>query len=383
MAKKSAANDGDKKEKRTRKVRDFPEVPFKQSLVLGNAIYKYAAGEKVRRLTLLEKMERSPTSGSTQRLFTNSGKYGITIGSYSADHVELTPDGKIVCEPATPPRKLLETKFRLAVSSIPYFLHVYNEYKGKRWPIQSVVADCMRDGGFDYDDFLDQCIDVLIVNLKDLGLLRTIAGAETLIPIEQGLEELASSPSTNTTGLQTQNTGAGDENAEQNWNTTCFYITAIGSEGSDARKHSDLFLNSLVQPAMDELGLDVVRADHIGSPGMITTNVLEHIKKSRLVIADLSMLNPNVFYEIALRHTCKLPIVQIIQKSDRLPFDVNQVNTIQIDTTDIYTLVPKIDTYRAEIAALARQALADPENIGNPISVFYPDFWKPDPVIAA
>ena len=68
--------------------------------------------------------------------------------------------------------------------------------------------------------------------------------------------------------------------------------------------------------------------------------------------------------------------MQIIQKCDRLPFDVNQVNTVVIDTTDIYTLVPKIDVYRAEIAALARQALEDPENIGNPISVFYPKFWQ-------
>lgn len=369
--------------KRTRKTRDFPVVPYKQSLVLGTAIFKYAAGEKVRRLTLLEKMERSPTSGSTQRLFTNSGKYGITSGSYTAEFVELTADGKIVCEPATPQKKLLEAQFKLAVADIPYFNHVYNEYKGKRWPIQGVVADCMRDGGFDNDEFLDQCIDVLVVNLKDLGLLRTIAGAETLVPIEQAIDEIG-------TGKQpvTESNDVADDSAlvtsssnqpdtrDRNWASTCFYVTPIGAEGSDARKHSDLFMSSLIQPAMDELGLDVVRADQIGNPGMITTNILEYLRLSRLVIADLSMLNPNVFYETALRHTCKLPVVQIIQKCDRLPFDVNQVNTVVIDTTDIYTLVPKIDVYRAEIAALARQALEDPENIGNPISVFYPKFWQ-------
>ena len=57
---------------------------------------------------------------------------------------------------------------------------------------------------------------------------------------------------------------------------------------------------------------------------MITTQVLEYLKKSKLAIADLSYLNPNVFYEVALRHALRLPVVQLIRKADRLPFDVNQ-----------------------------------------------------------
>src|SRR5262249_42820294 len=150
----------------------------------------------------------------------------------------------------------------------------------------------------------------------------------------------------------------------------------IGDDGSEQRKHADLFMGSIVQPAMDELKLRVVRADQIGSPGMITSQVIEHIKRSRLVIADLSTLNPNVFYEMALRHACRLPVVKIIRKADRIPFDTNQVRTVVIDTSDIYTLVPKIATYQAEIAAQARSAIENPENAGNPISIFYPSFWK-------
>jgi hypothetical protein len=116
--------------------------------------------------------------------------------------------------------------------------------------------------------------------------------------------------------------------------------------------------------------------DKIAEPGMITSHILEHIKKSRLVVADLSLLNPNVFYEMALRHAVKLPIVQIIRKADRLPFDVNQVNSVVIDNTDIYTFTPAIETYRSQVTTLARRALEDPEHVGNPISVFFPDFWK-------
>ncbi len=108
---------------------------------------------------------------------------------------------------------------------------------------------------------------------------------------------------------------------------------------------------------------------------MITSNVIEHIKRAKLVIADLSMQNPNVFYEIALRHACRLPIVQIRQKGEKLPFDVGQINTIEIDNTSLFTFVPKMETIKAEIASLARAAMQNPEGVSNVITVFYPKYW--------
>ena len=79
---------------------------------------------------------------------------------------------------------------------------------------------------------------------------------------------------------------------------------------------------------------------------------------------------------MATRHVVRLPIVQIIRKADRLPFDVNQVNSIIVDNTDIYSFTPRLETYRSEITALARRAMEDPAHVGNPISVFYPEFWS-------
>ena len=123
---------------------------------------------------------------------------------------------------------------------------------------------------------------------------------------------------------------------------------------------------------MEEFGLKVVRADKIGKPGMITSQIVEHIVKSRLVIADLSFHNPNVFYELALRHVCRLPTVQLIRKCDKIPFDLDQFRTIPIDTTSIFTMVPNLQTYRTEIAAQVRMALKDPDSVDNPVSTYYP-----------
>jgi hypothetical protein len=71
-------------------------------------------------------------------------------------------------------------------------------------------------------------------------------------------------------------------------------------------------------------------------------------------------------------YTEVMSAVQIIRSSDGIPFDLDQFRTIQIDTTNIYMLVPKLETYKAEIANQVRRALSDPDSVGNPLTTFYP-----------
>ena len=368
---------------RTRKARPYPASSFTDALALGQAIMQRAAGEKVRRLTLLSQMDKSPTSSVTTMMITNSGKYGITTGSYRAEFLELTPTGRTVVDSSQTERVRRKASFDLAIDGVAPFKLLYEHYKGKRLPEREVMKDLLRDSNLEVPD-LDECVDTLTVNAKALGLLQTIGGAETLVSIDQAIDEIVGDGG-DTSARKVTNSNASvvsvkkpseTEKQTEDWQKICFYITPIGGENSEERKHSDLFLSSIVQPALEELGLTVVRADQIGEPGMITTQVLEYLKRARLAIADLSYLNPNVFYEVALRHALRLPVVQLIRKSDRLPFDVNQTRTLVFDTSDIYTLVPKLQTYRAEIASQARKALEDPESVGNPISVFYPEFYK-------
>jgi hypothetical protein len=377
MAKKESSE-----KTRTRASRPYPASSFKDALQLAEAIMKHGSGEKVRRLTLLQKMDKSPNSGPTKQMITNSGKYELTTGSYAAEYFELTPKGRLVVDNAVDEKTKRQAKFDLSIAGVEPFNLLYEQYKGKRLPVKEIIKDVLKDSGLTIPDH-DECIDTFIVNAKDLELLQTIGGAETLIPIEQALDELpeskgTSKPSTFAKTEDKQSSTAADTSTSSahDWDKICFYITPIGEENSEQRKHSDLFISSIVQPALDELGLKVIRADQIGEPGMITTQVLEYLKLSKLAIADLSYLNPNVFYEVALRHALRLPVVQIIRKADRLPFDVNQLRTLVFDTTDIYSLIPRLQTYRSEIANQSRKAIEDPESVGNPVSVFYPAFYK-------
>ena len=106
---------------RTRQARPYPASSFTDALPLGEAIMRHASGEKVRRLTLVQQMDKSPNSGTTKMMITNSGKYGITKGSYAAEYLELTETGRAVVvhldHLATDDKRLLtwqSTAFRLS-----------------------------------------------------------------------------------------------------------------------------------------------------------------------------------------------------------------------------------------------------------------------------
>jgi hypothetical protein len=94
----------------------------------------------------------------------------------------------------------------------------------------------------------------------------------------------------------------------------CFFIAPIGKGGSPERKRSDALLRFVVARAAAELGLTAVRADQISEPGQITLQVIDHVLRARAAVADLTGSNANVYYELAIRHTAKLPAALIAEK---------------------------------------------------------------------
>ena len=376
---------GTARRRRPRTQRNFPAGPFEEALELASAIWRVAAGPRVRRLTLFEALERSPDSGGSRQLITNAAKYGLTTGSYAAEHLELTQQGRVASNPDADALERQKARFALAVDGIEPFKALYEAYAGKKVPSQAVMRDLLHEIG-QPEDALQECVDTFIVNAKFLGLLRVIAGAERIVPIDQILDEMAREA--RAIGDRGDASGSSGLRAAQepvahvavasgeDWGKVCFYVTPIGHPESEERQHSDLFLTSLVEPAVAEFDLRLVRADGIGKPGMITAQVIEHLVRARLVVADLSFHNPNVFYELALRHAVRLPVVQIIRASDRIPFDLDQFRTVQIDNSSIYTLVPQLESFRSQIASQIRRALSDEGDPSNPLTVFYPGFWQ-------
>lgn len=356
--------------------RPFPASSFEEALQLAKAAFDYGAGKPVRRLSLFDHLGKSPESGTSRQWITNANKYGLLRGSYAADQLEVTADGVRAVSDDTPTRERAKVRIKLAIQEIEPFNSLFERFGGNKLPARNAMIDAVQEFGVSAGQ-AEEAVDTFVVNARFLGLLQTLSGAERLVTIDHLLDTLPASgaqvgggsivpPPTPSSALITA--------SQAQFETTCFYVSPIGDEGSEFRQHSDLMLGSLVEPALEQFQLKVLRADGIDKPGLITRQVIEYLLRARLVVADLSYHNPNVFYELAIRHASRLPAVHIIRGVDRIPFDLNQSRTIVIDTTSIFTLVPRLDTYRSEIANQVRRALEDPDSIDNPITIFHPGF---------
>lgn len=371
----NAQDTPDKASKRRRKARPYPAVGLEEVLSLPTAVLKFGGGTgKVRRLTLLESMGKSADSSATRDLITNSSKYGLTAGSFRADFIELTAEGKTCVDPDQSEAARLRARFDRAIAGVGPSSILHAKLVGERLPSVEVMTDELIGAGTD-TDHATEAAELFVVNARFLGVLRVISGAERVLSLEHALEELRS-PSTNgpAGGPEIQLGTSSTQETRPielpvDMRAVCFFIAPIGGVGSAERKHSDLVLEHMVVPAVSAVdeSLEVVRADAIAEPGRITEQVLRYIKGARLVVADLSFLNPNVFYEFGLRHAFELPVVLLSRAEDSIPFDVSGLRIVRMDMADIYAFVPQIEAYKAEVSSHVRQALGA-SGLASPVS---------------
>lgn len=352
--------------------RPFPHLPFEDAFTLAEAIQSFAGSNSVRRLTLFDHIKRAPESGPSRQWVTTAARYGLIKGNAASEMLELTPDGDVATNKDVSKRELTRSRIKLAIDSVELFKALYAKFSGQKLPSPALMEDAAGDLGLD-TKLRKEAVEMFIVNLRFVGLLQTLSGAERVLTTDHALDQL---PSGSAQGNKmphayTINESSVVIHSDAQFDRVCFFIGPIGEDGSDHRKHSDMVLESLIRPALEPFSFEVKRADEIQNPGLINKQIFEFLLKSRLAIADLSYHNPNVFYELAIRHARALPVVQIIRKADRIPFDISQSRTIVIDTSDLFTFVPKIDTYRAEISSHIRRAIDDPGSVENPFSAFY------------
>ncbi|RPI19182.1 MAG: hypothetical protein EHM58_02375 [Ignavibacteriae bacterium] len=153
----------------------------------------------------------------------------------------------------------------------------------------------------------------------------------------------------------------------------CFVICPIGFVNTETRKRADEVFEFIIKPSIEKFGYLINRSDLLSEPGLINKQIIENVLDSELVIADITDHNPNVFYELAIRHFIRKPYIQIIEEGQNIPFDIFNVRTIPINTKDLTS----VEEAKKEIL-LQVENIKDKTVIDSPISstIIYKDYEK-------
>lgn len=119
-------------------------------------------------------------------------------------------------------------------------------------------------------------------------------------------------------------------------NKKCFVITPIGSDRSEIRDALDGLLKNVLEPVLLDLGFkdkDITVAHQMKDSGSINTQLITRIIEDDLCLVNLTGLNPNVMYELAIRHAVGKPVVIIAENGTKLPFDIIDQRTIFYSNT--------------------------------------------------
>jgi len=146
----------------------------------------------------------------------------------------------------------------------------------------------------------------------------------------------------------------------------CFVIGPIGKPGSPERKHADMLLNAVIREALEgsDPSYEIVRSDKVAEPGMINDRVIHDILNADLVVADLTFLNANAFYELGIRHAAEKAVINFAQVGTELPFDTFGYRAIMEDITSW----DGIERARQQIREQAKATEAEGYRVSNPIT---------------
>lgn len=116
---------------------------------------------------------------------------------------------------------------------------------------------------------------------------------------------------------------------------TCFIVSPIGEEGTEIRKRADQLFKHIISPVCKECDFKAIRVDQINQADSITQTIIDYLRQSELVIADISGHNPNAFYEMGYRASTGRPMIHMKEKGETIPFDIAGIRAFDYDLTDL------------------------------------------------
>jgi len=95
----------------------------------------------------------------------------------------------------------------------------------------------------------------------------------------------------------------------------------------------DELYKNVIKPVAEKMGLYAYRADGVYKPGVILKDIVRGITESEVIIAEITSLNPNVFYELGYAHCRGKDPILLAERGTEIPFDISGYRCIFYDNT--------------------------------------------------
>ncbi len=135
---------------------------------------------------------------------------------------------------------------------------------------------------------------------------------------------------------------------------TCYIISAIGKPESEERKWADFVREHIIEPAVTGYGYEAPARSDDPDRDLIMADIIQQMFEADLVIADFTGYNPNVFYELGIRHCAQKPAIHLIKTGQSPPFDLGANKAIFIDESHL-AVKQAISDIKERIAAITKQ----------------------------
>ncbi len=257
--------------------------------------------------------------GPYQLEISSALKYGL-LERTGPKRIKPTELAKKILRPQTPDDEL--TGYREAVLNAPTISDVYKHYRGENLPDRKFFENALTDSFRVPEEKHSEFIDIFTESLATAKLLEKVGEKYRVI-------DISSDPSS-TTSLVDSTTEIKKLGKAVTIVATdgCFVMMPFAPPLGE-------YYQKIYEPAIRKAGLNPIRADHdIFGTGKIIDQIWSGINSAKVLIAELTKRNPNVFYELGLAHALRKPVVLVSSNEEDVPFDLQHIRVIYYDVND-------------------------------------------------
>lgn len=288
----------------------FPKHTLEESVAIARAIEDKAAGNPMAAPDLARAVgfKQANDWRFLDRL-RSANQYGLVQGTGANAKISLEKLGQDVVAPSSPSQR--SEALRKAFLNVKEFADVDKYYGGKRIPEDEFFLNTLTREFNIPRDRAEQFSKVFVENSLFLKAFGQNVGIQP-IQADGGKSEA------------TKDYSSSPPERPREFLDTCFVMMPFGT-------WFDRYYQEIYVPAIKSAGFEPVRADELFKTGSVVEQIWEQIEKSKVLLADLSGKNPNVFYELGLAHAARKPVVFAASDVEDVPFDLRHLRVITYD----------------------------------------------------